>query len=120
MLLMAIGIIVAVGIVVILYFAYETYSLGKNGTMLVNDQPQTPTEQQRVIKSLTAPAQAPSSSAATPAATPSGSSGAQAPRDAAAGAPKPPSSLTAPSPSSGAAAQAQEDQATVDSLTAPH
>ena len=74
-----------------------------------------------IIKSLTAPAQEPAPSAATQASDPSAAapSNAQA-RDAATQVPKPPSELTAPAPSSGTTAQQQEDQAVIDSLTAPH
>ena len=107
----AIGAVAAVGVLFILYFAYETYAPGMSGAAPESDAPQVPTEQQRVIQSLTAPEQASGSSA--------GSSG--APENASeAPAPKPPAELSAPAPSAGASAQPQENQAVIDSLTAPH
>lgn len=121
MLFMAIGVVVAAGILVILYFLYETYALGKKGAAPASDQPQASAEQQRIIKSLTAPAQESAPSGAAQASDPSAAtpSGAQA-HNTATEAPKPPSELTAPAPSSKTTAQPQEDQAAIDSLTAPH
>ena len=116
MLLAAIGVIAADGVLLILYFAYETYYPGASVPAPASDAPQVPTEQRRVIESLTAPEQASDSSAA-----PSGPSGAPASAGESSK-PKPPAELTAPAPepSSGTSAQAKENQAVIDSLTAPH
>lgn len=111
-LFIAIGVVAAAGVLLILYFAYETYAPGMNGTAPISDTPQVTTEQQRVIQSLTAPEQAPDSSGTSGAPASSG----EAPK------PKPPAELSAPASesSAGASAQPQENQEVIDSLTAPH
>jgi hypothetical protein len=126
MLFIAIGVVVAAGILVVLYFLYETYVLGKKGTMAASDQLQASAQQQRIIKSLTAPAQEPGPSTARPSgaqAHDTGSASIEAysgePVTAGNSAPKPPSTLNAPATQPKTPADQAQEEATINSLTAP-